>query len=472
MTSGINAGLKYKRNKLFSWQGAFVAAAILTGSLLTTGCEQPGLGLLNHEVNSIPRTTKPIKPRPPYTRVPHQQPQQAALPPQEDVQPRRTITPRIQLEDGIVRVGLLLPTSGTNARWGRDLLNAAQLALFDFGKPGFELLIHDTKGTPEGAAEAADQALEEGASLILGPLLSSSVQAVSPMAQQAGVNVLAFSNNQAALAENVYLLGFMPSEEVKRVVSYAASRGITNFAVLGPDNAYGRTILQAARDAVENSGGNLTQVSLYDPYLTDFNNTIRSLADYDTRRANLLTQREKLEARPGEVAERALKRLENLQTIGELPFEALLIAAGGKQLQSIAALLPFYDIDPNKVRMLGTGQWDVAGIGTEPALIGGWYAAPQPEARQRFIAHFKEAYGRQPSRLATLAYDSVALSAVLGRQGNSENFSTSVLTSASGFAGRDGIFRFTHSGTNERGLAVMEVQNRTVKVVSPSPDSF
>ncbi len=437
-----------------------------------TGCESQRLGLGNREVRSVARE-QAITPRPPYTRVPQQNQQQAVFPPSDRQQAsNRPFVPRVQLEEGVVRVGLLLPTSGTNSRWGRDLLNAAQLALFDFGRPGFELLIHDTKGTPEGAAEAADQALEEGASLILGPLLATSVQAVSPMARQAGVNMLSFSNNQAALADNVFLLGFMPSEEVKRVVSYAASRGITNFAVLGPDNTYGRTILQAARDAVSASGGEIAKVSLYDPFLADFNNTIRTLGNYDNRRADLLEQRERLENRGDEISLRALKRLENLQTIGDLPFQALLIAEGGKRLQSIAALLPFYDIDPQKVRMLGTGQWDVTGIGTEPALIGGWYAAPQPEARQRFISHFKETYGRQPSRLATLAYDAVALSAVLGSQGNTDNFTASVLTSASGFAGRDGIFRFTSSGSNERGLAVMEVQNRSVRVVSPSPNSF
>jgi len=366
-----------------------------------------------------------------------------------------------------------LPTSGTNARWGKDLLDAAQLALFDFGRPGFELLIHDTKGTPEGAAEAADQELQDGASLILGPLLSTSVQAVSPMARQAGVNVLAFSNNQAALADNVYLLGFMPSEEVRRVVSFAAGQGVRSFAVLGPDNAYGRTILAAAQEAAADAGAEISRVSLYDPFIADFNDTIRELGDYDQRRADLLEQRQILEEKEDdEIAQRALKRLENLETIGDLPFEALLIAEGGKRLQSIAALLPFYDIDPKKVRMLGTGQWDVSGIGTEPALVGGWYAAPQPEARERFISHFKDTYGRAPSRLATLAYDAVALSAVLGSQGSNDNFAPSILTTASGFAGRDGIFRFTETGTNERGLAVIEVRNRSVRVVSPSPSSF
>ncbi|MCH8991732.1 MAG: ABC transporter substrate-binding protein [Acidobacteria bacterium] len=78
-----------------------------------------------------------------------------------------------------VRVALLLPLSGRNARLGNAMVNAAQLALFDLADDRFELLIHDTKGTPEGAAEAAALAIGDGASLILGPLLSASVTAVA-----------------------------------------------------------------------------------------------------------------------------------------------------------------------------------------------------------------------------------------------------------------------------------------------------
>jgi len=267
-------------------------------------------------------------------------------------------------------------------------------------------------------------------------------------------------------------MGFMPEAEVKRVVSYAAKRGITQFAVLGPDNEYGRTVLNAARQAAEAAGGEIARVALYDPYTSDFNQIVRDLGDYDVRHQELLDQREELEEREDEIAVAALKRLENLQTVGSPAFNALLIAEGGKRLQTISALLPYYDIDPSQVRMLGTGQWDVPGIGTEPALAGGWYAAPQPEARNNFVTHFKNTYGRAPSRLATLAYDAVALAAVMARRERDDKFAGDLLTSPSGFAGRDGIFRFTSDGANERGLAVMEIRGRETRVVSPSPDRF
>src|SRR3546814_469805 len=86
-----------------------------------------------------------------------------------------------------VKVGLLLPLSGSRADVGQALLNAAQLALFDLGGERFTLVVRDTKGTPEGAAAAAEAALAEQAVLLLGPLFATSAEAVKPIVDAAAV---------------------------------------------------------------------------------------------------------------------------------------------------------------------------------------------------------------------------------------------------------------------------------------------
>src|SRR5690606_31534277 len=89
---------------------------------------------------------------------------------------------------------------------------------------------------------------------------------------------------------------------------------------------------------------------------------------------------------------------------------------GGGALRGLAPLLPFHDVDPRKVRMIGTVQWDEDWVSTEPSLFGGWYPAPPPEARAAFIERYRTAYGESPPRIAALAYDAVALAAVLVRR--------------------------------------------------------
>jgi len=371
-----------------------------------------------------------------------------------------------------VRVALLLPLSGRNAGIGKAMLNAAQLALFDFADQRFELLPLDTKGTPQGAANAAQNAIGDGARLILGPLLAKSVRAVAPAAKAANVPVIAFSNDRAVAGQGVYTLGFLPSAQVARVAQYASRKGITRFAALAPNNAYGIRIVRALEDSVGRLGASVVQTQFYNPYAQDFTEAVRVLANYDERRKALLDQRKELEKEGGELADKALKRLENLQTIGDLPYEALLVADGGKRLQAVAALLPFYDIDPGKIRMLGTGQWDEPGIGKEPALVGGWFAAPPPAAKAEFITQYVDTYAARPPRLVTLAYDGTALAAVLARNEGSPDFSAQTFTNPSGFWGRDGIFRFTGDGTAERGLAVLQIGREGSRVINKAPDSF
>jgi len=430
-----------------------------------------------------PTTTSPVPPAPgetaaipfhqdgktwpslkPYLTKPHK-----AGAPGPDNQPKSTLP---QATGDSVRVALLLPLSGPNAALGQAMLNAAQMAVFNLADKRFELLVHDTRGTPGGASQAASAAIGDGASMILGPLLAASVRAVGPQARAANVPVAAFSSDRSVAGNGTYTMGFLPGAEIRRVVAYARSKGVKRFAALAPDNVYGETVITALEAAVAVNGGTLVRVQYYDPYATDYTEAVRRLADYAPRRQALLAQRKELKGRDDEVSRRALKRLEKLQTIGDLPFDALLLAAGGKRLLSIAALLPFYDIDPGKIRMLGTGQWDVPGLGAEPALINGWFAAPSPMARADFTNTYKETYGKDSPRLATLAYDATALAAVLARGEAGPDFSPQAITMPSGFWGRDGIFRFLPSGIAERGLAVMKVGRRQSEVLSRAPETF
>lgn len=390
----------------------------------------------------------------------------------DPAEPAATTVVRPPLTEGVTRVALLLPLTGRAAPLGQAMLNAAQLALFSFADQDLELLPIDTGGTDVGAEAAAAAAVADGASVILGPLFASSVRAVRAQAALVNVPVLAFSSDRTVAGDGVYTLGLLPEEQIRTVVEHALSKGLTRFAVLAPDDNYGATAIATLQDTASLGGGVLVRVAMYDPAADDFTDVIRDLADYDTRRQALLDQIQLLEGKDNEISQLALKRLENLQTLGELPYDALLVAAGGKQLQNIAAHLPFFDIDPKKIRMLGTGLWDAPGIWSEPALVGGWFAAPPPKDRAAFEAQYRQVFGTTPARLSTLAYDATALAAVLAQAPEGADFSHETLTQPGGFAGRDGIFRLTEAGVAERGLAVLEVRTRGFRVVRQAPSSF
>ena len=141
----------------------------------------------------------------------------------------------------------------------------------------------------------------------------------------------------------------------------------------------------------------------------------------------------------------------------------------GDSLIAVAQALHGAGVDPQKVRMLGTGVWNEARIFSQPGLQGGWFAAPDAAGFNAFAQRYRAKYGSDPTRIATLGYDAVSLAAALVRTQGAQRFSEPVLTNASGFAGADGVFRFNPNGTNERGLAVLEIRNGTAVPVSPAP---
>jgi ABC-type branched-subunit amino acid transport system substrate-binding protein len=375
-------------------------------------------------------------------------------------------------ESGAVKVALLLPLSGQGAALGKALLDAAQLALFDIADEQFVLLPRDTEGTPEGAAQAAHAVLDEGARLVLGPFFASEVSAVAPVTRAAAVNVVAFSTDERVAGQGVFLMGFLPRTQVLRVVSFAHQQGRSRFAAIVPSTDYGRAVAELLRQSAVQVGAAIDDIEIYDPAGKDAARVVRELANYQSRHSALLAQQKALQSKDDEVSKQALQRLQSEEALGGVGFDSIMLPEGGERLLALAPLLPYYDIDPARVRLLGTGLWDDSRLGKEPALLGGWYAAPDPAARADFEARYTKLYGAAPLRIATLGYDAMALALNLARGQGGPDFGAQALTNPNGFAGLDGIFRFGVDGLNERGLAILEVQRDAPKVVSPAPASF
>jgi branched-chain amino acid transport system substrate-binding protein len=356
------------------------------------------------------------------------------------------------IASGPPKVALLVPLSGANAGLGQAILDAAQLALFEAPGEPLTLLPRDTGGSAQGAAAAARAAIGEGARLILGPLLTLEVEAVKPLARDAHVNVIAFSTNAGLAGGNVYLIGFLPRQEVVREVGFARERGLDRFAALAPSTEYGRLMTDALREVVSASGGTVTKVERYDPRADDTMGAIQHLF-------------------PGAAGAAAVGPASNAATPAPA-FDALLLPEGGPRLKQLARQVRAATSEAKPVRLLGSGLWDVPDLGAEPALVGGWFAASAPEARQGFEQRYQATYGKAPPRLASLGYDAAALAAGLAAGHPAEPFSQQAILNPNGFNGVDGLFRFTPAGLVQRGLAVLEVEPQANVVVSPAPTSF
>jgi branched-chain amino acid transport system substrate-binding protein len=372
-----------------------------------------------------------------------------------------------------IKIGILLPLSGRNATVGQNLLEAAELALYDIGDDRLVLIPGDTGDTPGQAATATQELLDKGVEVILGPLFSANVSTAAPIANAEGVNLIAFSNSRDVAAPGAYLMGFLPGAEVKRIVDFARTHGLKRFAALIPNSDYGNLVLQEFQKAVAADGGHLEKIEIYPRDTQGLDDYVRRLADYD-RREKLLNQ-DKADLRSygdDDLAHDALADLSGRETLGDVDFDAVFIPEGGIVLRALAPLLPYYDIDPEHVKLLGTGLWDDTNVSREPAMIGGWFAAPEPAAAKIFSQRFTKTFGGPPPRIASLAYDAMALAATLSKDPPEKRFSMAAITDPNGFKGVDGVIRFNADGTSDRGLAVLEVEKAGFDIISPAPRSF
>ena len=372
-----------------------------------------------------------------------------------------------------VKVGLLVPLSGRHQAVGEGLLNAAQLALFDVGGDHFELVPRDTKGTPAGAQAAARSALQDGADLIIGPLLSDSVRAIKPITARQNTPVIAFSTDWRVAGGNVYVMGFLPYAQVARITNYALSEGKQNLAMIAPKNDYTAQVERTLSYTLSRSNRSLVKRELYSPLQNDTQAIVENFVEYPRRVEEMTEEKARLEELEDE---EALRRLSRRTATSDVPFDALMIPLGGQSLKTFVSYLTLFEIDTNQTKLLGTGLWDDDSLTKEPVLHYSWFAAPDPNLRRSFERNYKDAYGTPPLRLASLAYDATALAAILAQKGGgappSAVYSKQRLTSQRGFAGIDGIFRFRPDGLVERGLAVLEIQPSRIVVIDPAPRAF
>jgi branched-chain amino acid transport system substrate-binding protein len=346
--------------------------------------------------------------------------------------------PSTSIGTGQVKAGLVLPLSGAGnaAIAAQSMRNAAEMALAEFNSPDIQLLVKDDAGNAQSAQKAAQQALEEGAEIILGPLFALTVTPVGQVARGRNVPVIAFSTDANVATRGVYLLSFLPESDVDRIIGYAVGQGRKSFAALIPDNAYGTVVEAAFKQTIGRRGGRVVALQRYPTDKAQIQGSVRNVA---------------------QAAKEA---------------DAVFIPDGADAVPTVVQALNANGIDTKHAQLLGTGLWEDSQIFANSQLEGGWYAGPDSTGFRNFSGRYRSRFGQDPVRTASLAYDAVALVAALVKTQGKQRFAEDVLTNASGFTGIDGLFRFRPDGTNQRGLAVMRVGPSGGQVISAPPRSF
>ena len=340
-----------------------------------------------------------------------------------------------------VPVALLVPGgAGGDAVVSRSLENAARLAIADLDGVKIDLRVYPTGGSAGGATGAANQAADAGAKIILGPLYSEAANAAGNAVSGRGLNVLSFSNNASIAGGNVFVLGNTFDNTANRLVSYAASRGKGNIFIVSAQS----TAEAIGRDAIARA-------------ISGSRASLAGSASFELSQQGLVSAVPQIATQVQQTGANAV--FFTSDNAGAMPF--------------LAQLLPENGVGAPNQQFIGLARLDIPPEAlSQPGLQGAWLALPDPGLNQNFQSRYASAYGGAPHPLAGLAYDGIAAIGALVGKGKSDALTRAALTQGSGFVGVNGIFRLRADGTNQRGLAVGQIQNNQVTVIDPAPKSF
>jgi len=347
-----------------------------------------------------------------------------------------------------VVVALMVPMSSGNSvtdQLAQNMVNAANMAVRDVSGANIDLRVYETGGNAEMATAAANRAVTDGAQIMVGPLYSASTAAIAPIAAQAGINVLSFSNTTSVAGGNVYIMGTTFDNIANRLVRQSVSEGKTNMAIVYQAGVSGESGKGSIERAIARNGGNLTTAISYPLNLTEMGEAASGIAD--TLRASN----------------------SNAVFFTDSPLRGLGFIT--------ASLASNHFRTKRDAQFMGLSRWDSSNeVLVTPSLQGGWFAVPDPGLTLQFETRYQLAYGEEAHQLSGLAYDGIAavgaMISAARASGDTNAFSPERLTDPAGFAGVTGIFRFKADGTNERGLAIMKVENGVATMISPAPRSF
>ena len=340
-----------------------------------------------------------------------------------------------------VPVALLIPRSAEKTqKIAISIENAARLAIADLGNIRIDLRVYDTAGSAVVAGQVAQQAVNEGAKIILGPLFAEAANAAGLAVADEGVNVLSFSNNASIAGGNVFVLGQTFDNTAKRLIQFAAAQGKRRAIIVYPNNVEGEFGRIALEKAASRSSLEIVASQAFEFSREGVVNSVPLV--------------------------RAAVEIEDADLL-------FLTSTTAGALGLLVQMLPEAGINSETMQYAGLARWDIPSQNLElPGVQGGWFTLPDRDMLARFSARYEEAYLSKPHHLAGLAYDGIAAIGALVFSSGQNALSKGSLIQQAGFEGVDGIFRFKQNGTNERGLAIARVENKQVEIIDPAPTSF
>jgi hypothetical protein len=369
------------------------------------------------------------------------------------------------------KIAILVPITGNHQELGKSILQSATLSLFDNDeKHNLELAIFNAGENDEELKKSFREIVKQNIKIVIGPIFSSSVEAIRKTALENNIIVISLSNNQQLINKNdkysnIFIAGILPEGQVEKIVSFAVSQNKNSFAVIAPNNNYGKIITDYTKKFVKDRDAEFIISEFYSSN-SDFSSIARRVVNAF-----------KIDSSLSIASKNKTGKNYILKESDKIYPQIIFIPEAGEVGAKIISELKKQNKDERDFIIIGSSEWDNLSTISSPIMQGSLIASIENENFKIFEKSYYQYFQKIPPRISSIAYDMVAVIADLTEKNNDKLPDLKMLTSQdlwakNGFEGIDGLFRFLPNGIVERNFMIFLIERGSLKVIDKSAEKF
>ncbi len=350
-----------------------------------------------------------------------------------------------------IKIGLLIPMTGSNKQIGQSIIKAVSLAVKDIDNNLIEIYPKDTASRPNQTLKSAFELKQMGIKIVIGPVFYESLTYLDEMND---LTFLSLTNKTLDLPKNVISAGINSTSQYNTIKKFLEKKNIEKTIFLTPIREYEFEIKKGIKDS------KIKTFKSYD-YNTDptkLTKQIEEITKYRIRKQNLEDEIKRIKRSNEANKEKKIKNLEKRYTIGNLNFDAVVIADFDESLKSVTTSLLYTDVQPKKKYFITLNQWFDESLLNQTDIQPIYYPSINKENFDDYKIKYFNAFNEDPSHLSLLSYDLVGLVYYLSFKSDLSNLSK-LFKKQNSFKGKIGIFDVKNNKINHK-LNFYKIDNK------------
>ena len=355
-----------------------------------------------------------------------------------------------------IKIGLLVPMTGSNKNLGQSIIKAVKLAVKDIDSNLIEIIPKDTAAKPNQTLKSAFELKEMGVRIIIGPIFHESLTYLDEMKD---LTFLSLTNKTLDLPKNVISAGINSTSQLNTIKKFLKLNNIERTIFLIPMEDYEFEIKKGIKDSKIKVFKNY----VYDTEPTKLTKQIEEITKYKIRKQNLKDEIYRIKNSNEQNKERKIKKLEKRYTLGGLNFDAVVIADFDENLKSVSTSLLYTDVLPKNKYFITLNQWFDKSLLNETNIQPIYYPSINKNNFENYKKKFFNEFNEYPTHLSLLSYDLVGLVYYLSLKTNLSELNK-LFKKKNSFKGKIGIFDIKNNKINHR-LNFYKIEtNKIIKI--------